>query len=466
MAFLEWKIRDFSGGLNDKVDDNLIADNEASDCQNVVATHIGSLTKRKGQAKLNTDDLGGPIQGLHAYYYGVDRKLVTTSNGVPYYWDGSAFQQITLPSEDYPDGLDVTASVYFETLVNYMVAFNGVNKPWKWDGTTASVLANAPADGQFCVLHKEKLFTVPKSDPSTLKWSDSFQPESWPEVNYWDIEKGDGDIITVLVPYLGELTIFKRYSIYSLRGTSLDDFRLDLIEPNIGAVGPRAVVFEGMYLYFVADDGIYVYNGAKTENLTRNKIPCLWSRVNNEHLHKAVAGRWDGLLWFAVPVDGSTYNNLVLVYNPKTSAWWPWSGINISCLQEFNDGKQLLLYAGSSVDGYILQQDVGYSDAGNAIVSYWDGKAFDIDAVEKRKKAGRAFIVDSPGANDVAVQLSFDYGAWTSLTVDRTEELVRRFKRPISSKWRYMKPRFYHDTVDQNFEVRGFVLQYRLGRAG
>jgi len=462
MKYLEWKIKDFSGGLNDKIEDHLIADNEASDCQNVVATKIGSLTKRKGQARLNSTDLGGLIQGLHAYYYGANRRLVTIANGIPYYWDGLTFQQIALPGADYPSGLDTTAPIYFETLVNYMVAFNGINKPWKWDGTVASVLANAPADGQFCVLYKEKLFTVPKSEPSTLKWSDSFQPESWPSVNYWDIAKGDGDVVTVLKPYLGELTVFKRYSIHSLRGTSIDDFRLDLIEPNVGAVGPRAVTFEGMYLYFVADDGIYVYNGAKAENLTRNKIHGLWAAVNQEYLHKAVAGRWNGFIWFALPEGSSTYNNLILAYDPVTRAWWPWRGINTSCFQEYNDGTQLIFYSGSSVDGFILQQDTGYSDAGVAITSYWEGKSFDMGAAERQKKMKKAFIIDSPGANDVSVQLSFDYGAWTNLTIDKDEQLVRRYRRPNNNKWRYMKPKFNHSTLDQSFEVRGFMMQYKV----
>ncbi len=461
---LEWKIQDFSGGLNDKVDDNLIADNEASNCQNVIATKIGSLTKCKGSAPLNGTALGGAIQGLHAYYYGIYRRLVTVANGVPSYWNGTAFQAITLPAVDYPSGLSISASVYFETLVNYMVAMNGVDKPWKWDGTTASVLANAPVDAQFPVLHKEKLFIVPRSEPSTLRWSDSFQPESWPAVNYWDVDKGDGDVITALVPYLGELTVFKQYSIHSLRGTSLDDFRLDKIEPNVGCVGPRAVVQDGMYLYFVADDGIYVYNGAKAENLTRNKIPGLWARVNQEHLSKAVAARWNGFLWFALPEGTSTYNNLILLYDPTIRSWWPRRGINISCFQEFNNGQDLLFYGGDSMSGFVLQLDTGYSDGANAIESYWEGKAFDMGAAERQKKMKKAFIIDSPEANDVSVAASFDYGAMLALTAQGGDTLVRRFRQPTSDRWRYFKPRLSHNVKDQNFEVRGLMLQYKARR--
>lgn len=455
----EWEIRDFSGGLNDKFDDNLIEDNQASDCQNVIATRVGSLTKRSGQAALNAGTLGGAIQGLHSFYYGSSRKLVAAANGAVYYWDTATNAFVAIKS-----GLHAAAFVHFATTVNYMVAFNGVDAPWKWDGITVSALANAPVDGQFALLHMEKLFTVPTSTPSTLWWSASFEPENWPAVNYWDIGKGDGDVVTALVPYIGDLVIFKRYAIYIMQGSGLDDFRLDLIEPHIGAVGPRAAVVEGMRLYFVADDGIYAFNGVEAENLTRDRIPGLWSGINKGYLHKAVAGRWNGLLWFAVPEGTDTTNNLVLVYDPATQSWWPWRGINISCLQTYNDGTQLLLYGGSATDGFVLQQDTGYSDAGVAITSYWQGKNFDVGSTARKKKIKRAFIIDSPGANDVTVQVALDYGTMGSMTSVASDTMVRQYKYPSSARWRYMQPKFSHTAADESFEVRGFMLVYKVKR--
>lgn len=457
----EWSIRDFSGGLVDKLDDNELADNQSSDCQNVISTKIGSLTSVPGQIKLNSVALGGSIQGLHSYYYGANRKIVTAANGVPYYWDpvDEAFKIIALPAPDYPAGLNAAAMVHFATLINYMVAFNGIDKPWKWDGTTATVLANAPADGQYCVLFKEKLFTVPKSAPSTLKWSDSFAPETWPAVNYWDIAKGDGDIITALAPYLGELTIFKRYSIYSLRGTSIDDFVLDNTVPTIGCVGPRAVVQEGLYLYFVSDEGICLYNGAKVTNLSQAKIPVLWSKINHEYIHKAAAGRWGGLLWFALPENSNSFNNLVILYDPLTGAFWPRRNIEVSCFQEYNNGIQVLFYSGGSLDGYVRQQDAGNSDDGVAIDSYWIGKAFDMGQPEYQKKLKKILVSDGPGANDAAVQVSLDYGVFQELTYKDGDNLVRRFIAP-GDKCRYIRPKIIYNAPG-SFEVRGLMALYR-----
>jgi len=290
-----WSIVDFSGGLNNKLDDNLIADNQCTDVQNCIAVTVGRLQKRKGQTKLNAIALGGPIQGLHAYYYGGSleyRKLIVVANGVSAYWNGAGFT-------DIKTGLSTTAQVLFTTCVNYMVAMDGVDLPWKWDGVTQSPLANAPATGKCPVLHKEKLFCV--ADMDTVRWSDSFAPESWPAVNVWKFDKGDGDELSALFVYGRELLACKKRSIFNLAGSSLDDFRSDRVESRHGVAGPRAGVVVEPYFYYISVDGIFRWDGLKSTDLTRDAIPQTWANVNKIALDRAIAGYVDGRLWFCVP---------------------------------------------------------------------------------------------------------------------------------------------------------------------
>ena len=91
MPWQEFEVKDFSEGLIDKVDDDLLPENAAADVQNFIGTKIGSLKKRAGQKRLNNTELGGFIQGLYAYYYSNQRRLVAVANGTAYYWDGSDF---------------------------------------------------------------------------------------------------------------------------------------------------------------------------------------------------------------------------------------------------------------------------------------------------------------------------------------------------------------------------------------
>lgn len=357
-----WNIPDFSGGINNKVDDNLINDNECSDAQNVVALHLGSLTQRKGQKKLHDNALSAKIQGLYPYYYGEngqERKLITVSDGYLYYYDEATRTFIKI---DMPYRLDTEAPVEFATTVNYLVGFNGVNPPFKYDGTTVTALANAPEKGQYCIMFAEKLFTVLEPNTSTIVWSDSFQPESWPAVNYWDIGKGDGDYITGFREFLGDLVIFKQHSIYTLKGTSIDNFRMELVETNLGAVGARASVYDNMYLYHVANEGICAFNGVRSTNLTDAKIPEIWKNVNQEHLSRAAATRWNNMLWFSLPEGEVNYNNLVLVYDIQSKAWWKYGQMNLSCFTTYFNGLSLKLYGGSSVNGYVMEEDIGDID--------------------------------------------------------------------------------------------------------
>ncbi len=460
MAVQEWEIMDFSEGLIDRVDDNLLPDNAAKDCQNFIGRKVGNMKPRPGQSRLNSTVLAGAVQGLHAYYYGNNRKLVVAAGGAVAYWNPSTEAFVNLK-----DSLNANALTCFETCVNYMVAFNGVNAPWKWDGTTVSALSGAPVDGQYCILHKEKLFTVPASDPSTLKWSDSFAPETWQAANYWDVRKGDGDIITCLRSHLGELIIFKRRSLGALRGTSMDDFRLDEIDSGVGCTGPFAAAADGPYLYFVSDEGPCVYNGARVVNLSREYIPNLWNTINKEYLSKAAVTVQDGLVRFSLPEGASTYNNLVLIYVPPADGaiggkWWVWRGINASCFQAYNDGSNLVLYSGDSNAGYVNQQDIGTDDFGSAIDAYWVGKTFAIGEADKKNRFLRAFIQDSPGANDVDLQVALDYGDFTSLASEGGDSLVRRYNFYNLYEGRYLQPKLIYSGTD-GCEVRGLKVLYK-----
>lgn len=458
-GYFELSINDFSGGYVDKIDDPLLPENTAQNVQNFVGTKIGSMKKRSGQKRLNAALLPGVIQGLYPYYGNNSRQIITVAGGKGYLWDAlsEAFTAIKT-------GIDNTAPTLFETCVNYMVAANGINPPWKWDGTTASTLDNAPADGQFPTLYKEKLFLVPKSDPSTLLWSKSFYPEDWTDLNnYMHVNKGDGDKITALRTFLDELVIFKRHSIHVLHGSNLDTFRMVNTETKIGATGPLAVTRFQNSLFFVNNDGIYTWNGMSAVNISRERIPEFWEQINQEHLDKAVATTRNGMVWFSLPEGTSSYNNIILVYVPigEGGKWWIYRGINASCFTEFNTGNEILLYSGDSYEGYVNQQDVGTDDFGNSIDAHWVGKTFDCGLPDRKKKFKKAFIRDYPGSGgNVNLQVALNYGTYTDLVFECKDDLVRRYRFPIGTYARYLTPKISH-TTKENIEVRGINFLFK-----
>lgn len=373
-------------------------------------------------------------------------------------------------------GLSTTAPVSFATTVNYLAGCDGANKPFKYDGLCdVSNLENAPEDSKLFILHKEKLFAVPASDPSTALFSDSFLLESWPGVNYLnDFGKGDGDTITVWRPYEANLLVFKTYSIYELMGTSLADFRIRKRSSNVGAVGPNAVTADetGTYLYFIAKDGIYRWYQEMIVNLTKDVIPFLWEAVNQEYIHLASAAWFGGLGRFCLPVYGSEHNNLLLIYDPAAKTFWPWTR-ELTCFAKLGEGAREVLYAGGTGNhkGLVLQQDVGFDDCGEPIHSMWVSSRH---GGAQKMKLHMLHLRDSFGLEDAEVTCSVDdddlrlFAALglPDLFLDFLkdagflEELHRRYRFGIDSgAGHYVRLKIVHDGL-QNFGVKEALIEY------
>lgn len=462
MPYAPWPIADFSGGKNDKLDDNLIADNQCTDVQNCIAVTVGRVQKRKGQAELNSAAVGTAVLGLYGYYYGdpvTNRKLIAVfNNGTMYYWGGSSF------TSTGKTGLNTSAQVLFETAVNYMVGMNGVDAPWKYDGTTVSALANAPATGKCPVLHYEKLFCIVDAD--TVRWSDSFAPESWPTVNTADFDKGDGDELTALFSYRRMLLACKKRSIHKLTGSDLSDFQQFKAEGRHGVAGPRAGIVAGLYFYYIGEDGIFKFDGSESVDMTGDSIPQTWANVNKAYLHKAVAGynRVYNHLWFHVPEGASTTNNLVLVYDTKNNSWWVFRAIEASSMIDYNDGTNIKVYTGGAASGFVVEQNTGFNDLGSAISAYWVGKNFDGGDPVRMKKFRKAFAVDANNLNDAVFNYRLNYGSWQAPAAQTDLNDVRKYAI-TSGKARYFQPKFSHSVLDQDFALSGFELLYKLKKA-
>jgi len=467
--YRHWNIRDFTAGYMDGIEENLMSENASKNCNGVISRYIGSLESRRGQKVVNGTDLPGFIQGLYTYYYkdnGVpEKKLMVAQNGRIGYWDfgQEQFQEIE-------DGYNTSAPMLFETTVNYLVGMNGIEAPWKWDGDSFSALDNAPSKAKFPVLHTEKLFCVDSDEPSTLRWSDNFQPEQWPEVFYWDIRRGDGDEITCLKQFIGELIIFKRRSTHTLKGISLDDMQLQELDSMMGAVGPRAVAQYKNQLFVVSDQGIQRFNGIKFDNISSLLIPRLWERVNKEYLHTAAVGVWDELMWFALPLDGATTNNTVLIYDLSQSeqgAWWPWEGMNISCFTTYPHDDFLYFYTGHSSEGKIVRQyegnkDIGFAAEPQAVNAYWESKYFDFDAAGTEKKTKRAFVETLPGegTDNPLLRASQDYQDYEDLTLERKDDMIQQYRFINRDRWRYLSIRF-EEIEPGGFVVRGILVPFK-----
>jgi len=240
----------------------------------------------------------------------------------------------------------------------------------------------------------------------------------------------------------------------------LDDFNLTLVEPSVGCAGPRAACLDGDVIYLISEEGLYSFNGIEAINISRDKIPALWKRVNKPYLYQSVAFAWDGLVLFAVPVDGSLTNNLVIALDTSAGAFWLWDTMNIAEWARISTTSGTKLYSGDCSNGFVYEQDTGTDDAGVNISSYFELPTLDVGSPERMKKSRYCYVEYAPDQVTFGTcKGSKDYEAFAELTAVNADNNERKFAlRPtITGKWRYFTLRLEHNQAGK-FEIRSVML--------
>lgn len=253
---------------------------------------------------------------------------------------------------------------------------------------------------------------------SWLGWSSIFDgARGWTAFDQnIQVQPDDNDEITGLHPVRGtnnEIYIFKTRSVHALsvfwdtEGFYTESFnvldttqsQLRTISNGVGCVATKSIlevtVSDGSAdLFFLAHDGVRSIRRAEQDVAAgagrpiSDSIQATIDRINFNFAYKATAILHKNLYLLAVPVDGSTENNLVLGYDLVTSSWFTyswtvadWTDVELTTRERqiFFQNQQVFLN-GSSVSGYHLYR--GLSGAltdpgGSAIPFRIETKAYD-----------------------------------------------------------------------------------------
>ena len=164
---------------------------------------------------------------------------------------------------------------------------------------------------------------VNKLAPSRVFFSNPGVPEQFDYSNFIDVGLQDPTGITAMKAFFTQLMIFKQNTTWSLTGSSIDTFVLSQISPIYGCISPRAVCVWNTQCWFLDKKGIFQFDGA---NLTcvSDKMEPYFKRMNitaaeTQAVILHVKDRNE--VWCAIPVDGSSVNNLILVYDYVSGGW-------------------------------------------------------------------------------------------------------------------------------------------------
>lgn len=160
-----------------------------------------------------------------------------------------------------------------------------------------------------------------------------------------------------------------------------DNAEQDAITTEYGCLAPDSFVQVGADLWFLAHRRGIVSIAQTTQGILQSvdvpkslDVQKLVDRINWEYADKAVAAFHDNRVHFAVPIDGSTINNAVLVYDTATKAW---AGMDTGAAIEVSDWFKYT-YAGAErlhflhPDGYVYMHEDGIHDhvGANGLITY------------------------------------------------------------------------------------------------
>jgi len=190
------------------------------------------------------------------------------------------------------------------------------------------------------------------------------------------INQGSEDELISLVR-INDTTVacFKSNSIYIASNVygNLSDLILDEVTREYGAIGRNSIVQVGSDVAFLSSKkGVTSLSIASNGKVTAVDIPLseaiqpLIDRINWNTASNSAAAYHNNRLYMAVPIDGSSYNNVILVYDFLTKAWAGYDDGEAVKVKQFvettHQGKRRLFFL--STDGFINLYDDTLTDCG------------------------------------------------------------------------------------------------------
>lgn len=349
----------------------------------------------------------GGVKGATRFYPTSGAKRTIFAHGADIYevddQDGSA--------SSIKSGLSPAATdYYFAQADDKLFIVNGVDVPQKWDGTTMSDLGGNPGVSKLIAHHKNRLFLVPTNDPNRINFSDI-------DTNLADYETYEStafvyvpsprtaDPITALIPFQDSLIIFTKETKYVLSGSSLATFTLRQATGKKGAVSTRSVKADENYIYFVADDGIYRFNGAEDELISDRITPEFRNIANLDRVSAEIHNREYRVYYRP---KGKANHERMLLWDITYSDWFLDDAVHtrVTNVQQQDNGNPLVHFSDKMGAAYWAESQ--QSDLGRPIeFEYWT-KYHDFSASATKKQVRRFYPIIRSQAWDFYVTLEVD----------------------------------------------------------
>lgn len=389
-------------GLNLREDAGVISDSGLSSCINFNIGRAGELVRRTGFEMIHDSSfLGLNTVKLIGHFITetYSQLLARIGSNLYYSNDGIAWILIGAYSVDW--GVQYAGTFY-------MVRGNDTILTWTGTGTPTAITGSP--SGDFCIIHKERLFVFNSAGAGVLNSRVYFSvagdlsATGWIGTNTFDVRSGYGDFLTSAAIVNDILILFKTNSTWGLyvQGTSSADWVLRSLNAKIGCVSKYSVRVVQETAYFVGTKGIYRTNGSSfvsisddLQNLMRDRVITLSSSNIDAAFY------WDEKYVVLLRLG----ENIVryFAYNTKLEGWTEWviaGGYRPSYFVEVDTNiPNLGVYAGDmNLSGHVFRFGKNvYTDGAEAYSSSFRTKDFDFGHPSTMKR-GKWLAADTLGA--------------------------------------------------------------------
>lgn len=318
---------------------------------------------------LSTD---GYVKGLHRYYNTTQSPSQLFAFGTVLYSVNDSTGVVT----SVKTGLNSAATYYrFMTVNNIEYYVNGVDAPREWNGTTDSAVGGSPPTADDVVLHANRAFYKSVSDPNKIIFSDAGTYETFQAVSFLYIPSPNtADPLLRMVSFQNNLVCFTRNRKFVLYGTDLASFVLRESPAKKGATCATAIATDGNFVYFLADDGVYKYNGGTDILLSKKVEPLLANMASKTDVKMSI---FDNKVYLYYRPTGQASKLDVLIFDTVYNTWLHDTNVNIedstNWISQTDARKQI---AGSSLMGQVMYGETGTSDLGKGIAFEYRTKYF------------------------------------------------------------------------------------------
>lgn len=395
-------------GLNSKDNPLNLGKNYVSKSQNFRLDR-GVATLRKGAKRLTDDAMEalGPVYAACSYTRadGTEFIVLAFSNKIAVYDQDLEAISYTV---DFPAGQTISSTddvdIYQAQGIGYVYICRGFSKSvLRWNGTNAigSIVVPSNTSHHNYPNSRHAIYYgnrhIAQTDGNTFRVSHYLADDGWSALDMFSINDGSSDRLVCMAPWtLNEFVVFMRNSIFycsvgigaDLAGEQAQESNsyVKSLAVDVGCLARGSVVQAGGGILFLSDNGVYILNpsgasqgGVNTPEgmrlLTLSEplsatISDVISRINYNYVQNAAAIYWENRYYLAVPLDSSTKNNAVIIYNFINKAWesvdvYP-SGFDVKKYIVSKKGNKRRLFAIDGEQGVFLMDELEWDEYGPA----------------------------------------------------------------------------------------------------